>query len=110
MMTLHASQPELEQHPQNHIVSPVLYVVIFLALMVGTALTVIVSLFNLGPLNPVIALLIAFGKASLVVLFFMHVRWSPRITALAIVAALFFLLIMLSLTSADYISRSWLPA
>jgi cytochrome c oxidase subunit 4 len=108
-MSALVSQPEHEQHPEHHVVSPLLYVGVFLALMVGTGLTVGVALIDLGIFNPILALTIAVLKASLVVLFFMHVKWSPRITALAICSAIFFFLVLLVLTSTDYITRSWSP-
>jgi cytochrome c oxidase subunit 4 len=66
-----------------------------------------VAFIDLGILNPVIALLIAVTKASLVVLFFMHVKYSPKMIALVIGCALFFLSILMVLTTSDYISRSW---
>ena len=90
-------------------VSPVrTYVLIFLALMVGTALTVFAAFQNLGPLNNVVMLTIALIKATLVVMYFMHVRYSSRLSTMTIVAGLFFLLILFSLTLADYATRGWM--
>ena len=90
-------------------ISPVkLYVGIWLALMAGTILTVVVAEIDLGPLNPVMALAIATTKAVLVVLFFMHVKYAhERLTKLVIVTAIFFFLILLALTMADYTTRLW---
>jgi cytochrome c oxidase subunit IV len=90
---------------EHHIVSPKVYVVIFLSLIAGTILTVVAAFQNFGQLNIVIALAIATVKASLVVLFFMHARYSPRRTHLVIICAVFWLAIMLALTLTDYQSR-----
>ena len=81
--------------------------VILLALLTGTALTVWASFIDLGFWNPIIALAIATTKAVLVVLFFMHVWYSTRLTMLAIGAGIFMFLTLISLTLADYISRAW---
>jgi cytochrome c oxidase subunit 4 len=92
----------------EHISSVKLYVGIWLALMAGTILTVVVAGINLGPLNPVMALAIATTKAVLVVLFFMHVKYAhEKLTKLVIVTAIFFFLILLALTMADYTTRLW---
>jgi len=94
----------------EHIVQPRVYVTIFLALMVGTALTVMAAFYDFpGPLNAVVALTIAVIKASLVVLYFMHVRYSGRLIWVVIVAALLWLGIMFALTVSDYWTRVWLP-
>ena len=93
----------------EHIVQPRVYVMIFLALLVGTGLTVFAAFYDFpGPLNAVVALTIAVVKATLVVLFFMHVRYSGRLIWLVIGAALFWLAIMFSITFSDYWTRSWL--
>lgn len=89
----------------EHIVSPKLYVVILLALLLGTVLTVAAALRDFGPWNIVIALAIATSKATLVVLFFMHARYSPKRTHLVIVCAIFWLAILLGLTLSDYATR-----
>ena len=78
--------------------------------MVGTALTVMAAFYDFpGPLNAVVALTIAVIKASLVVLYFMHVRYSGRLIWVVIVAALLWLGIMFALTVSDYWTRVWLP-
>jgi cytochrome c oxidase subunit IV len=89
----------------EHIVPPKVYVGIFLSLMVLTAATVAAAYVNLGPFNIVIALAIASVKATLVVLFFMHARYSPGRTHMVIIAAVFWLAIMLALTLSDYVTR-----
>ena len=94
----------------EHIVHPRVYLTIFLALMLGTGLTVLAAFRDFpGPLNAVVALTIAVVKATLVVLYFMHVRYSSRLIWLIISAALFWLAILFALTISDYWTRSWLP-
>jgi cytochrome c oxidase subunit IV len=89
----------------EHIVSWKVYLVIFTLLMVGTSTTVWAAFQNFGPFNIVIALGIATIKATLVVLYFMHARYSPRRTQLVIVCSVFWLAIMLALTLSDYQTR-----
>jgi cytochrome c oxidase subunit 4 len=93
----------------SHIASVTSYLVIFGTLMVMTAITVAVAYVNLGELNKVVALGIASFKATLVILYFMHVKYSSRLTKLVVVSGFFFLLILLALTMTDYASREWLP-
>jgi cytochrome c oxidase subunit IV len=94
----------------EHIVHPRVYIGIFLILMVGTGLTVLAAFRDFpGPLNAVVALTIAVVKATFVVLYFMHVRYSSRLVWLVIAAGLFWLAIMFALTISDYSTRSWLP-
>jgi cytochrome c oxidase subunit 4 len=95
----------------EHIVSVRVYFAIFLALLVGTILTAWVAFFNFpGPMNAVVALTIAVIKATLVILYFMHMRYSPRLIWVVFGSALFWLAIMFALTFSDYSTRSWLPA
>jgi cytochrome c oxidase subunit 4 len=92
----------------EHISSVKLYVGIWLALMVFTVLTVFAATVDLGVFNPIVALAIATTKAVLVVLFFMHVKYAhEKLTKLVIVTAIFFFLILLALTMADYGTRLW---
>ena len=95
----------------EHIVSPKLYLLIFLTLMVLTGTTVYAATVDLNQyyagLNVIVALVIASCKAILVILFFMHAYYSPKRTQLIIIAGFFWLAIMLSLTLGDYGSRSW---
>ena len=89
-------------------ISPVrTYVLIFTMLMVFTAITVAVAFTNLGPFNFPAAISIAIVKATLVILFFMHVKYSSQLTKLIIGSGLFFLLVLFSLTMTDYLSRGW---
>jgi len=89
----------------EHIVSPKIYVAIFAALMLGTGITVWAAFQNFHQFNIVIAMVIASIKATLVILYFMHARYSPKRTQLVIVCSVFWLAIMLGLTLADYSTR-----
>jgi cytochrome c oxidase subunit IV len=93
----------------SHIAPVKLYVSIFVTLMVLTAITVAVAYVNLGEFNKVVALGIASVKATLVVLYFMHVKYSSHLTKLVVGVGLFFLIVLLGLTMTDYASRDWLP-
>ena len=93
----------------EHIVPVKIYVTIFLALLVGTALTVMAAFVDFRwQLNTIVALTIATIKATLVVLFFMHVRYSTRLVWVIIAAALFWMAILFALTLADFYTRPWL--
>jgi cytochrome c oxidase subunit 4 len=89
--------------------TPGLYLVIFAALVIGTCLTWAIAFVNLGPWNPVVALTIACIKAVLVILFFMHVKYSSKLTKLTISAGFFWLMIMITMSLTDYLTRSFLP-
>jgi cytochrome c oxidase subunit 4 len=91
----------------SHIVPTRIYYLIFLTLMVCTAITVAVAFLDLGPLNIVVAMTIAVLKATLVVLFFMHVKYSSRLTWAVVAGSIFWLGILLVLTLGDYVTRSW---
>jgi len=94
----------------EHIVSVKVYLTIFLALLVGTFLTVVAAFYDFPwQLNTVFALTIASIKATLVVLYFMHVRYSSRLVWVIVTSALFWLLILFALTLSDYWTREWLP-
>jgi cytochrome c oxidase subunit 4 len=98
---------------EQHIVSPKIYVAVFATLLVMTFTTVYAAFTDLTlhisghavNFNPLVALAIAGFKATLVILFFMHVKYSPKLTKVVVVAGLFWLLILLSLTMMDYVSR-----
>ncbi len=96
------------EETHNHIVSPKLYVAVFLSLLVGTGLTVLAATWELGWANPVVALTIATIKATIVILFFMHIKYSTRLTQIVILSTLFFLFLLLGLTLTDYLSRAWM--
>ena len=105
-MSEHPSHPVAEHHA-HHIVSPATYAVIFAALLIGTAITVGVSYIDLGPWNPVIAIGIACTKAVLVILFFMHIKYSSRVMKLTVASGFFTFLVLITMTLSDYMSRAW---
>jgi cytochrome c oxidase subunit IV len=92
----------------GHVAPKSMYYLVFAALVVGTVVTYLAALVDLGPLNNVVMLAIACTKAALVILFFMHVRWSTRLTWVVAMSGFFWLLILFSLGMADYMSRGWI--
>jgi len=94
----------------GHVSPKSVYYSIFGALLTLTAITVGVAFINLGRLNFPVAISIAILKATLVVLFFMHAKYSSRLTKLVIGGAFFFLLCLFGLTMTDYLSRGWYVA
>jgi cytochrome c oxidase subunit 4 len=91
----------------DHILPRRIYFTIFAILLGCTYLTVQIAFFDLGRLNAVAALTIAVFKALLVVLFFMHLRYSTRLTWVVGIGAIFWLAILLALTAGDYLTRSF---
>ena len=94
----------------EHIVPVRIYVTIFMVLLAGTALTVLAA-FQDFPwyFNTIVAMTIAVTKATFVVLYFMHVRYSSRLVWVIVASALFWMGIMFALTFSDYWTRGWLP-
>ena len=97
----------MSEHTHHHIVPKSTYYLIFLALLAGTGLTWWIATIDLGMMNNVIMLTIAVTKATLVVLFFMHVKYGSKVTWLVLGGSVFFLLILLVLTRNDYLTRGW---
>jgi cytochrome c oxidase subunit IV len=94
---------------EHHIVPVSLYLLIGGTLLVLTYVTYRVSLIDLGPFNTIVALTIASFKATLVVLIFMHVKYtSEKLTKAVIISAIFFLGLLLTLSLADFGTRAWL--
>ena len=89
----------------GHVSPKSVYYAIFAALMVLTIITVYVATINLGHLNFPVALGIAITKATLVILFFMHAKYTSKLTKLFVGTAFFFLFILLALTMTDFLSR-----
>jgi cytochrome c oxidase subunit IV len=89
----------------DHILPRRVYYTIFAILLACTYLTVQMAFFDLGRLNAVVALAIAGFKALLVVLFFMHLRYSTRLTWVVVIGAIFWLMLLLALTAGDYLTR-----
>lgn len=95
----------------EHIVPVRIYVVIFLALLLGTGLTVAAAFVDFPwKFNTIVALTIAVAKATLVVLYFMHVRYSIRLVWVIVASALFWMAILFALTFSDYLTRGWLSS
>lgn len=90
-----------------HITPVKVYVAIFGALLLGTLVTVIVAAYDFGMLNTPVALAIACTKASLVIWFFMGVRFNTSLTKVAMASGFVWLLIMFGLTMSDYLTRPW---
>ena len=100
-----ADHSEQSGHAE-HIVSGGLYWLIWAVLIVGTILTAWIATVDLGMFNTVVALLIATCKASIVVLFFMHVKYtSEKMTKAILISAVFWLFLLLFLSLADYSTR-----
>jgi cytochrome c oxidase subunit 4 len=91
----------------GHVVPVSTYLLVFLALMVGTALTTWIAYIDLGRWNTVVALTIAVTKMVLVVLFFMHVKYATGLTRVVILAGFFWLGIMITLSCSDELTRGW---
>lgn len=105
-----------EQHDKNlhdlhdnldHIVSPRIYIIVGSALLILTGITVAAAFVEMGIFNPIVALFIAVVKASIVVLFFMHVKYSSKLTKLTVFSGLFTFMALVGMTLSDYISRAW---
>jgi cytochrome c oxidase subunit IV len=94
----------------GHVVPVRTYISIFVALICLTALTTAVAYVDLGRMNTVIALAIAVTKMLLVILFFMHVKYSPGLTRIVVIAGFFWLSILVALSLADELTRWWSPA
>lgn len=96
------------EHEHKH-PTPGLYLLILTALVIGTCATWGIAFVDLGIWNPVVALAIAVTKAVLVILFFMHVFYSTKLTKLTISAGFFWLMIMITMSLSDYLTRTFLP-
>jgi cytochrome c oxidase subunit IV len=98
----------MSEHEEHTTHSQGFYLAVGIGLLVLTATAVGAAFVNLGPFNPIIALLIATIKATVVVLFFMHVKGaSEKLTGAVVVSGFFFLAILISRSLADYLTRSW---
>jgi cytochrome c oxidase subunit IV len=97
----------MSQTGDLHVVSKNIYYAIFATLMLLTAITVGAAYIDLGAMNTVVALGIAGFKALIVVLYFMHVKFSTRLVKLTIIAGLYWMGILLALTLSDYLTRGF---
>lgn len=101
------SHPSEPTHHEEHIVSPKIYMIIGATLLVLTATTTAVSYLDLHTFNAVVALAIACLKMTLVVLFFMHVKYSSKLTMMTVASGFFTFIVLIMMTMTDYISRAW---
>jgi cytochrome c oxidase subunit 4 len=92
---------------EHHVTPPIVYIIVFAILLVCTGLTVGASYIEMGVFNPIVALAIGVFKATLVILFFMGVKYSTKLTKLTLGAGLFTFLALIFMTLSDYISRAW---
>lgn len=112
----HSNQGEIDDviHT-HHIIPPSVYVKVFLTLVVLFIATLVVAFFDLSkhlnwpPANIVVALIIAAAKAAVIIWYFMHVKYSSRLTQLFAVSGMLWLTIMFVFTFADYFTRAWIP-
>jgi cytochrome c oxidase subunit 4 len=105
------------EHAEHHIVTPLQYAMVFGTLLLFTGITVgaayvnfgavNIGKFNLGILNPIIALGIASTKAVIVILFFMHVKYQSKLIKLTVACGFFTFVVLIMMTLLDYMSRSW---
>jgi cytochrome c oxidase subunit IV len=107
-MSTHSEELNSEPtHHEHHVVGPKVYLVIFGTLLMFTAITVAASYMELYVFNAIVALAIACIKAVLVILFFMHIKYSSRLTKLTVAAGFFTFFVLITMTMTDYISRAW---
>jgi cytochrome c oxidase subunit IV len=110
-MTTSPHHPDHSDHhghaPAHHRASLLTYFAVFATLMILTIITVWVSRIDLGALNTVVAMAIAIVKATVVILWFMHVIHSPRLTWIVVIASFLWLGVMFVLFFSDYLTRGW---
>ncbi len=106
-----AHQPDHETYTghaaPHHQASLITYFAVFFALMVLTVVTVAVSRVDLGAMNTAVALAIAILKATVVILWFMHVIHSPRLTWIVVISSFIWLAVLFVLMFSDYLTRHW---
>ena len=96
------------EHAEHHIVTPFQYMLVFGTLLIFTGITVGAAYIDFpGPLNAIVALCIACFKASVVILFFMHVKYQSRLVKLTVSAGFFTFIVLITMTMTDYMSRAW---
>jgi len=105
-MSDHNTQDSEHGGHEHHVVQPAVYYKVFAALMVALVATCWAAAYDLGPLNTIIAMIIAVAKAALIVLFFMHIKFSSKLAKVFAVAALFWLSLLFALSLQDYFTRA----
>ena len=100
----------MQEHTETHepVDSVMTYALVFLALIAATVVTTAVAFVDLGPFSVVVALAIAICKMLLVVLFFMHVRHSTKLTKLVLLGGILWFFILIGMTYTDFGSRTWM--
>jgi cytochrome c oxidase subunit IV len=98
----------MSDHSEHHIVPKRVYYLVFLTLIVMTWVTAFVSTVDLGRFNVFVALSIAIFKASLVILFFMHVKYGTRLTKMIVLAGVYWLILLLFIVMMDLWTRTWM--
>ena len=101
---LNVTNPE---HSEIHLVTPLQYSYVYGTLLIGTILTVVAAKVELGVFNPIVALGIACFKATVVILFFMHVKYQSRLIKITVGAGFFTFVVLITMTLSDYMSRAW---
>lgn len=102
-----ASNVTNPEHTEHHILGPMVYLAVFGTLLLFTGITVGVAYIDLGIFNPIVALGIACFKATVVVLFFMHVKYSTNLVKMTVAAGFLTFLVLVTMTLTDYMSRAW---
>jgi cytochrome c oxidase subunit 4 len=95
------------EHAEHHIVTPVTYGIIYVALLIFTGITVGAAYLDMGVFNPIVALAIASVKGVIVILWFMHVKYQSHLIKMTVGAGFFTFLVLIMMTLCDYISRAW---
>ncbi len=98
----------MSEQSEHHIVPKRVYFLVFFALIVMTWVTAYVSTVDLGRMNIFVALSIAIFKASLVILFFMHVKYGTKLTKMIVLAGLYWLILVLFIAMLDLWTRTWM--
>jgi cytochrome c oxidase subunit 4 len=95
------------EHADHHIIGPGVYTIVYITLLILTGVTVAAAFVDLHIFNPIIAVAIACIKATVVILFFMHVFYQSKLIKLTVGAGFFTFLILIFMTLSDYMSRAW---
>lgn len=95
------------EHADHHIIGPGTYIAVYVTLLILTMVTVGAAFVDLGIMNPVIAVAIACVKATVVILFFMHVFYQSKLIKLTVATGFVTFLILVAMTLSDYMSRAW---
>ena len=104
----HGSESGAEGHAESHIVSTKVYFAVFAALILLTWVTSGVATLDLGRLNIYVAISIAVFKASLVLFFFMHVKYGTRLTKMIVMSGVYWLILLLFIVMMDIWTRTWM--